>query len=170
MHKCLQTMQFSQGLEKPHQRNCFLRNIFLFSPREVCQGTWTDNENAKVYHLLIGTSNFLTQKPSYTRLLSKALKSWCWKISGFLSLRSSSITEAGIEARLRLMSPRTSKRPRDLMEDVGWMSVGSEVKRRSITGAGESRQRALYDGPWSRHSPVTLVISLDPLFTFTLNS
>ena len=50
------------------------------------------------------------------------------------------------------MSPRTSKRPRDLMEDVGWMSVRSEVKRRSITGTGESRQRALYDGPWSRHS------------------
>ena len=45
-----------------------------------------------------------------------------------------------------------AERPHRNGEDVGWMSVGPGVRRRRITAAGESRQRALYDGPWSRHS------------------
>ena len=45
-----------------------------------------------------------------------------------------------------------AERPHRDVEDVGWMSVGPGVKRRRITAAGESRQWALYDGPWSRHS------------------
>ena len=131
--KWLQTMHFSQGLEKPHRHNCFLRNTFLSSLREACQGTWTDNWNkVKTTQLFRHFARILTQKPSDTRLLSKALKSsWCWNISGFLctwSSRSSSNMLAGMEARVRLTRPRMRPRLSDLIVTrmLTWVVSGLE--------------------------------------------
>ena len=166
----------SQGLEKPHPRNCFLRNTCLFSLREVCQGTWTDNW-CGIISIIKKLSKNSYPKP--IRWYSFAVK----RFEVFMILEHGRVDvdlvpqvlqhhwgREGGEAEADEAEEKTeAERPH--REDVGWVSVGPGVRRRIITlerGVG-----TLYDEPWSRQFVVTwllYLISLDPLFTVTLNS